>query len=368
MKSRANATGKVEGKISSKCRLAILVCFLFSILISPNSFAAEFKQPTTLKELIALSPADLEKCDIARMNLLCAEGLPGSENLNVDEDLATLDQWAQHIKSETDRNFHHYLEDPAYYYNSTNFYKMLMMAVVLYEDYGIRYNPKWIEAPREIRDDDHFAADSRDLLINGLVGPQRMGTCSSMPVLYVALARRLGYPVKLVTTKEHLFMRWDSPTEKFDMDATGKGLDKYDDDFYKKFPFPITEQEIKEEGYLKSLSSAEELSVFLSIRGQCLMEAGRLTEAMASFRVAYLREPNWKGNQIMLADAQQRSMPHYLPDYTRISREQQALDLVPEPPGVNTGTPKIPDPDPLKQMWLRQQEIQNQILNPNPNP
>src|SRR5271167_1890296 len=44
-----------------------------------------FKQPETLKELLALSPAELEHCDIARMNLLCAEGLPGAGRLNVDE-------------------------------------------------------------------------------------------------------------------------------------------------------------------------------------------------------------------------------------------------------------------------------------------
>jgi hypothetical protein len=74
-----------------------------------------FKQPETLNELLSLSRADLEKCDIARMNLLCAESLPGAENLNVDASLATLDFWAQHIKSEIDRNFHHYSEDPAYF-------------------------------------------------------------------------------------------------------------------------------------------------------------------------------------------------------------------------------------------------------------
>ncbi|MGH7977004.1 MAG: transglutaminase family protein [Limisphaerales bacterium] len=361
----ANKADKVERKFLPKRRLVILVCF--AILISQNLLATE-SQPTTLKELIALSPAQLESCDIARMNLICAEGLPGAENLNVDKDLATLDEWAQHIKSETDRNFHHFQEDPANYYNSTNFYKMLMMAVVLYEDYNIRYNPKWIEAPTEIQGNDHFAADSRDILIHGLIGDRRMGTCGSMPVLYVALARRLGYPVKLVTTKEHLFMRWESPTERFDMDATGKGLDKYDDDFYKKFPFPISEQEIKDEGYLKSLSPAEELSIFLSTRGQCLMEAGRLAEATASFNAAYRLEPNWKGNQILLADAQQRMIPRYLPLYSRVSHEQQALDAIPDAPGVDTGTPKIPDPDPMKQMWLRQQQLQNQTLNPIPNP
>jgi hypothetical protein len=155
--------------------------------------ASETNQPASLKELLALSPVDLENCDIARMNLLCAEGLPGAEDLNVGASLALLDQWAAHIKAETDRNFHHFQEDPAYYYNSEAFYKMLLMSVVVYEDYGVRYNPKWIIAPAEVQDDDHFFADSRDILLHGLTGFQRMGTCSSMPVLYIALGRRLGY-------------------------------------------------------------------------------------------------------------------------------------------------------------------------------
>lgn len=150
------------------------------------------KTPHTLAELLALSPAELEHCDIARMNLLCAESLPGAANLNVDESLGTLDSWAQHIKSEIDRNFHHYGEDPAYFYNSTNFNKMAMMGVVLYEDYNIRYNPKWIAAPGSESPDDHFFADSNDVLIHGLIGDRHLGTCSSMPVLYVALGRRLG--------------------------------------------------------------------------------------------------------------------------------------------------------------------------------
>ncbi|MCO5053173.1 MAG: hypothetical protein M9920_12820 [Verrucomicrobiae bacterium] len=37
--------------------------------------AANFKQPRTLAELLALPPDQLEKVDIALINLLCAEGL-----------------------------------------------------------------------------------------------------------------------------------------------------------------------------------------------------------------------------------------------------------------------------------------------------
>lgn len=41
---------------------------------------AGFRFPTTFIELCALNTNDVEKCDIALMNLLCAEGLRGAEN------------------------------------------------------------------------------------------------------------------------------------------------------------------------------------------------------------------------------------------------------------------------------------------------
>jgi hypothetical protein len=321
--------------------------FLKTTAASQNGIIAETESPgkTTrrLAELLDLSVAELERSDIARMNLLCAESLPGAEKLNVDEMLATLDAWAQHIKSEIDRNFHHYGEDPAYFYNSTNFYKMAMMGVVLYEDYNIRYDPKWMAPPGLENPDDHFFADSRDILIYGLVGDQHLGTCSSMPVLYIALGRRLGYPLKLVKAKGHLFMRWDSPTEKFDMEATSKGVHYYDDEEYKKWPFPLSETDIKEEDYLRSLSAKEELSVFLSIRGACQTEGGQLGDALASCNLACKYAPTWKGNQVMLAQAR--------------ARLARPVMLVQQQQPMNPNIPADPSPTP-------QNRLPNQIQTP----
>lgn len=271
-----------------------------------SSFQAPAKPPQNLDQLLALQADDLQEVDMARMNLLCAEGLPGADGLYIEESLAKLDQWAQHIKTETDRNYHRFQEDPAYYSNSEGFYRMLLVSVVLYEDYGIRYNPKLITLPDATVADDGFFADSRDILLHGLTGPQHLGTCSSMPILYIALGRRLGYPLKLVKAKGHLFIRWDSSAEKFDMDATSKGLDKYDDEFYKRWPFPLSEAVIQEEDYLKSLSAKEELSVFLAIRGACQTDNGQLGDALASFSLACKLVPTWKGNQVMLAQARHR--------------------------------------------------------------
>jgi hypothetical protein len=128
------------------------------------------------------------------MNLLCAQDLPGAGEANVPGFLAILDQWAGHVKFETERNLHRFRANPAEFDSSEGYFRMLMMAVVMYEDYGIRYNPERIGLPANMEANDRFFADSRDIFLHGLVGDRRLGTCSSMPVLYVAMGRRLGYP------------------------------------------------------------------------------------------------------------------------------------------------------------------------------
>ncbi len=53
--------------------------------------------PTSYYDLLAMSPDELAKVDIALMNLLCAKGLPGAENL----DSADLAQEASEIDPRT---------------------------------------------------------------------------------------------------------------------------------------------------------------------------------------------------------------------------------------------------------------------------
>lgn len=131
-----------------------------------------------------------------------------------------------------------------------------------------------------------------------------MGTCSSIPVLYAALGRRLGYPLKLVTTKGHLFLRWESATERFNAEVTNQGLNRFEDHYYKRWPFEITDAEVQAEGYLESLSAAEELAVFLSIRGLCLMEAGRTRDAANAFAQAARHAPDVESYRSMSAQLQ----------------------------------------------------------------
>jgi len=170
-----------------------------------------------------------------------------------------------------------------------------------------------------------------------------MGTCSSMPVLYIAVGRRLGYPLRLVTTKAHLFVRWEGGMDRFDVETTGKGMNRYDDEHFKQWPFPVTDAEIRTEGFLKSLTASEELAVFLSLRGNCLKESGALKEAANCFAQASRLAPTLNAYHALLADTKASAASPLL----------QPKDFHPAPVGqmdanISGATFVGPDPNPLR--------------------
>lgn len=314
-----------------------------------------------LSQLLAAEPPELGQYDIALVNLACAEGLKGAENVDERACLATLDRWSERVRSETERHLYRYRANPKEFESSEGYFRMLMMAVVLYEDFSVRYNPERISTPGQLEPNDHFFADSRDLFLHGLLaqrvqshGP--LGTCSSMPVLYVAVGRRLGYPLKLATTKSHVFLRWEGNGERFDMEATGKGLNRYDDEHFKQWPFPVTEGEIAADGYLKSLSPAEELALFLSLRGHCLEAAGRTPEAVSSYAAAVRLAPASRPYRMLLAAAQQPRQPQS-PE-TRLATFRSPYALQSPPASFTPPTMSLPSgnqpPDPNPLLKLRQ--------------
>jgi hypothetical protein len=191
----------------------------------------------TLSELVKMTPEELAQQDIAVTNLRCAEGLPGAENLNIQKYLDQLDQWAARVKSETDRYLYR-VNDPRYadhYQHSEAVFRAEMLCQVLQEDLGVHYNMDRVTSVS--------FNNSKDLFIHGMIGDSNGGTCASMPILYAAVGRRLGYPIKLSTTKEHIFNRWEGMNcpnpewrQRFNFESTGPGFSTFSDDYYKKWP------------------------------------------------------------------------------------------------------------------------------------
>lgn len=240
------------------------------------------------RQLVHLSDAELACLDIAEVNLACAQGLPGTENLNIPLCLETLHQWAKHVRQYTkrvSRQFEHNRQD---YENSWAYFRILALATTLYKDLGLRYN----EERMANLDADDFFKNAQDIFIHGaLLGSG--GTCTSMPVVYVALGRRLGYPLRLVTTHAHLFARWDEPGgECFNIECTSRGLHTYPDEPYLNWPRKVEPRWVQEGCYLKSKTPREELSLHLETRACCWRHNGCFREAAQAFAWEYAVSPH----------------------------------------------------------------------------
>ncbi len=242
----------------------------------------------TLAELCERPDDLLGTLDVGIVNLLCASGLPEAENLDLERYLTWLDEAARQVDLSIRRHTHRLHNFPTIYNNSPGYFCCYHLVQTLQEDLGVRYNPARItdsefQNPLCLKPD---FRDSRDLFIHGIIdGPG--GTCASMPVLYVAVGRRLGLPLKLVETAGHLFVRWEDVhghrfgiPERFNIEATGSGMSTYPDDFYRTWPMEWKPCDEPGGWYLRSLSLTEELAAFLSTRASCLEDHGRTQEAI----------------------------------------------------------------------------------------
>jgi hypothetical protein len=227
----------------------------------------------SLGDLLKMSPEQLAKIDIAAMNLLCAAGLPGNKDTEIDNNLLLLDTVAERVASETKRVLHKFHKNPQEYDNSEAIFRMAVMSSVLRKQFKAHYDPNAIDNKSGYR-----LNNPNNDFMSGLVSLDRTGTCASMPVLFIAMGRRLEYPLKLVASSEHFFVRWDSPEEKFNIEATSPGFNTPDDNHYREWPHKLSESD-RGGWNLKSMNSAEEFATFLALRAETLRQRGALAQA-----------------------------------------------------------------------------------------
>jgi len=263
---------------------------------------AQPSQPTSHYDLLAMSPEELGKVDPALINLLCAKGLPGTEDLDIPAVLAKLDEWAKVVKFHTERHLYR-VTDPKHaehYNHSEARLRAEFIVQVLQEDCGVHYNKDRI-----------FNVDfsnPSDLFIHGMVDNENGGTCASMPVLYTVIGRRLGYPMKLVLAKQHVFCRWDDGKERFNIEGSTNGGINYDpDEHYRTWPKPITDAEMATGEYLQSLTPQEELASFLLSRSLCHHSNNQKPESRACIAEA-------PSAQTKIKDATRGNACHHRPE------------------------------------------------------
>ncbi len=223
----------------------------------------------------------LDDYDIAGDGLRCAIGLPGMDTQLVGLGVDKLNDWTDAVEQFTKKLRRKFQRRR----HRQGEFLVAAMVECIQRKLGVQYNYDFMEG-------EYDASDSRNLFIHGpLTGFG--GTCNSLPVVYVAIARRLQYPISLAQTKDHAFCRWDGPgRESFCFDAAGKGFLAHKEERYRQWPHRITAREEERNGYIRAMSKREELAFFASNRGNCLMDNFDFVSAVEAYHWAHELEPD----------------------------------------------------------------------------
>jgi hypothetical protein len=254
--------------------------------------------------MVEMSDDELAQQDVAVMNLVCAAGLPSADPLDVPACLAQLDLWAEHARKETIRGHFRYVQNPNPNKGSEAVYKLwaLMHAIRIksgIEEKFLRDIPGEI-VNRELIDTSLPATggpyknrvNSQVSFIHGLLSPRCLGSCASNPVLFAAIGRRLGYPVKIVLTVQHIFNRWVDENEQFNMDGSMKYIGGDEDHHYIDRYRPWRDWERKSTAFHRPLTPREELAAFVFNRSICECANLRFDDALESCKIAARLQPD----------------------------------------------------------------------------
>lgn len=149
--------------------------------------------------------------------------------------------------------------------------------------FGIRYTTEGINN-----------GNPAQLFVYGLIDTN-LGTCATMPVLYLAIGHRLHWPLHAVVSKDHMWTRWDDGKpggQRFNLEATNAksngvmgSFSSLSDEAYAEWLH--TPKSVIESGSdFTSLTARQLLGVFLQGRGAVWLEHGRCDQAAKDFELA----------------------------------------------------------------------------------
>lgn len=240
--------------------------------------------PTNIDDLVSLSAEELERVDLGRMNLICADAALGTGQSDLPRLLCKLDEWAEIAKIAEERYKPNFDRNPARYDNSYAKFRAVNLILTIKEDFKCRYQMSLVESGELYKiNSPAFFKNHDDAFISGLLNSRR-GTCSSYAPLIVALGRRLGYPLYLKATNGHLLCCWDDGKESFNIDTNGNGVDTPPDAYYfngrNHRLSGLSRTELDRERLMCPLKAVDCLSFFLETVGYCHEANGRLSETI----------------------------------------------------------------------------------------
>jgi hypothetical protein len=231
------------------------------------------------RDLVEKDDEELAAIDLARRHFACMADLPDAAGVSVEQCLDRVEVLTRSVQRFTEGRVHRFHRAPEEFNHSEAYFRVLCMITHLQRDWGLRYNPAKGGSSK-------LPLDTADRFLHGLLFGNG-GTCATMPVLYAVIGRRLGYPIKLSWAKSpdglHTFARWEGDGERFNIEATGRGLSCLTDDEYREGRYEGT-RELEGPGqFLVTQTPRTELAISMMDRGYCWSHLDRQREAVESF-------------------------------------------------------------------------------------
>jgi hypothetical protein len=179
-----------------------------------------------------------------------------------------------------------------------------------------------------------LSLDPQDLFFPGLLNNPKTSsrpTSVSMPWLYLAVGRRLGYPLRLAEQDGRLLLCWEGQEEQFMIDWQRSWAEATES-------APALHFRVEQPGREMSagqpagpippptvhlLTADDELAVLLDSRGACLESHGQNTDALVCYAQAHQLSPDCENYLVAIAHVMPKVSPLFghtgpmaAPDYS----------------------------------------------------
>ena len=220
----------------------------------------------TAEQLIGLSDEQLAEFDPLAVNLIVAKGIPRLADLDIRHYQHQVNAWAWDFAYEYLPAWTTVFEkEPEYYAHNRRLFEFGMIQQFFTQVIGITYNEEERDGLR-IR-----LLNPSDLFLSGLFDTLQ-GTCANMPVLYVALAWRMGWSVSLACNRTHYLVRYDDGVQVFNIEAA---IAKFEGSvfYWADDELQIQRDQIRPKALssgsdLKALTPRERLGAFFNMRAR----------------------------------------------------------------------------------------------------
>ena len=164
--------------------------------------------------------------------------------------------------------------------------------------------------------------------LNGILDTKR-GKCSTMPMLYLVVAQRLGYPIYPVAAPDHLFLRYKDRQHKYiNIEATSAAAGSPADETY-IMGLDIGETALKKGSYLRTMTYRQYLgdllctnAVYFGLNGdidrsiEYLEKAIQLNPKYPDYyellKIVYLKKSKRVSNTELVAEYREKAQLNFL--------------------------------------------------------